>query len=312
MDFSGTVKSIALLMLLAARASSASPEPLSTCRPASLWLVSTRGLPCDLAESTVLDSLEYWQCRSGNWQPADADAFLRQAARGRLTYFVHGNWITSSDAFRMGAPVRDALSPDTGPSDTVVIWSWPAAQDSRHRLADVREKAGRSESHGWFLAEALKQVPTGGPVALVGYSYGARLITSALEFHEGASKSAPLSAVLMAAAVDDHWILPGHRHGATLGEVDRLLVLVNGQDPVLQRYRFLYGRRSGAQALGFVGLPCAGQFGHVEQWRVDGYVGRSHDWTRYIHSCPVAERVREFLSADEETLPTPPATETSK
>lgn len=297
MDFSGSVKAALLLVVAAYPARAASPQPAPTCRPAALWLISTRGLPCGLSDADALASLDYWRCGSDGWEPAQADDFQQQTQGGRLTYFVHGNWITSSQAFGMGAPVRDALSPDAAsPQDAVVIWSWPSAQDSRRRLADVREKAGRSEAQGRYLAAALRARAGERTVALVGYSYGARLITSALQHHgaEGGSR-APVTAVLMAAALDDHWLLPGHRHGDALSGIRRLLVLVNSQDPVLERYRYLYGRRSGAQALGYAGFPCAGEFPSVEQWRVDCYVGPSHDWGRYIHSCPVADRVREFI-----------------
>src|SRR5262249_41356073 len=162
----------------------------------------------------------------------------RQTTGGQLTFFVHGNWITSSDAFGMGRPVRDALSPSTAtPNDAVVIWSWPSAQDSRRRLADVREKAGRSEAQGRYLAATLDSLSNGGPVSLVGYSFGARLVTSALQYRsETTGPTLPVSAVLVAAALDDHWLLPGHYQGDALDGVDRLLVLINGQDPVLQRY----------------------------------------------------------------------------
>lgn len=303
MEFYGAILAV---WLLTAAAGTPSTPPAPSCP--QLWLVSTRGLGCGTPDSEIADRLEYWRHGESGWVPAESRDFRRQVARGSTSFFVHGNWVSEPDAFRMGPVIRQWLAGGAmSGRDAVVIWSWPAARDLRRPLLDVREKAARAESQGRFLARLVERLPQERPMALVGYSYGARLITSALQTAAQAERARPrLRAVLLAPALDDHWLLPGHRHGEAILQVDRMLILVNRQDPLLARYRFVYGRKSGAQALGFVGLPRRPEFGQVEQWRVDGYIGSTHDWTRYVHSCAVSERIRGFLS---ESPSNPPAVE---
>ena len=92
-----------------------------------------------------------------------------------------------------------------------------------------------------------------------------------------------MRAVLMAAAVDNDWLLPGHQHGLALTQVDRLLLLNNPCDNVLKRYRFLAPYRP--QALGYTGLARSRalepHWHKIKQVRI---CVRRHDWTSYVFS----------------------------
>ena len=91
---------------------------------------------------------------------------------------------------------------------------------------------------------------------------------------------APMRAVVIAAAVNSDWILPGSRHGEALALVDRMLVVYNSCDPVLKRYRLIADSRS-ATALGYTGLVCSDRLGEaaerIEQIDAAPWVGKTHD-----------------------------------
>ncbi len=105
--------------------------------------------------------------------------------------------------------------------------------------------------------------------------------------------------VLIAAAVDNDWILPGHCHGRALSVVDRLLLVNNGCDRILARYHWLYGRRSCAEALGYTGLVGGGQLGaelsKITQFDACCNVGTDHDWALYFGSPAVVGRIVPLL-----------------
>jgi hypothetical protein len=92
----------------------------------------------------------------------------------------------------------------------------------------------------------------------------------------------------MAGALDSSSLVPRGRNGRAISQVDRMLVMINPLDPVLTHYPLLAGLlHKGPPALGFTGFSVS-SLGHdrhkVAQWNVSGYVGKEHDWQRYIHS----------------------------
>jgi hypothetical protein len=173
-------------------------------------------------------------------------------------------------------------------------------------MEDARIKAVRSEAQGFYLAHLMDQVPPETPLGLVGYSYGARLGTAALHLLGGGRlvgnqlgerlhpERAPISAVLLAPAVNNDWLLPGRRHGLALEQVDRMLILYNSRDIVLKRYRFLDPSRP--QALGYTGMvwtPAA--TGRVTQVDVTSWLGRSHQAEDYLNTPALVRRMVRYL-----------------
>jgi hypothetical protein len=110
----------------------------------------------------------------------------------------------------------------------------------------------------------------------------------------GSPRAAPLRAVLVAAAEDYDWLLPGRAHGLALGQLDRALVTVNGNDPVLKRYPMMYSL-GGPQALGYAGPACPSWLGQerhkLELLNVTCSVGNSHSWDCYVASPCVLDRL---------------------
>jgi len=283
-----------------------------------LWLISTRAAPRFRPEPESFQRLKFWKLEDRcSWRPARL-AQLTDCSSGQLPtiLFVHGNRYTLSDAVRTGWVVYRFL--DRLPSDRpfrVVIWSWPADRVSRRLRRDLRVKAARSDAQSYYLAECLRRVDPRTPLNLIGYSYGARVITGALELLAGGEvagmrlagpvekRTGPIRAVLVAAAMDHDWLLPGHRHGSALDQVDRLLLTSNPRDPALRWYPLLYGR-GGPAALGFAGPLCPDRLGpnrhKIELLPVACAVGRNHRWQAYFCAWPLRQRLGWYSFLDDQ------------
>ena len=68
-----------------------------------------------------------------------------------------------------------------------VIFSWPSSKVSGGLLNDVRVKAARTGPAGCQLAWLIDQMPAETPLSLVGFSFGARIITGGLHVLAGGS-----------------------------------------------------------------------------------------------------------------------------
>ncbi len=159
-------------------------------------------------------------------------------------------------------------------------------------------KAGRTDIDGYYLAWFVDQLGPQVPVSLWGHSYGARISTGALHLLGGGTlagrqlsavnrpEQRQLQAALLASALDDDWLLQGHRHGQALPVVDGMLLVNNGCDRMLARYHWLYGRRCCQEALGYVGLAQGRLSGEqsekVSQVDACCYVGSEHLFANYL------------------------------
>ncbi|HEX5445259.1 MAG TPA: hypothetical protein VFW87_15580 [Pirellulales bacterium] len=279
-----------------------------------LWLVNTRRLPRAGRQSgkPLVPQIERYHT-DGAWSPATLTE-LNTAFDPRLAtvLLVHGNHTEESTAISKGLAAYRALtepSPDARPV-RLLIWSWPTDFIPGGVRRDARVKAEWAEDEAFYLAGFVAGLDPRESVTLVGYSFGARAISGALHLLGGGKLGkrpfataapfdrAPLRAVLLAAAVDDDWLLPGHRHGNALSAVERMVVTVNPQDRVLRWYRFLVPR-SHATALGSHGVVNRAALGRQAQKLVQlnahQAVGGQHGWTSYISSPEVVAQLRREL-----------------
>jgi hypothetical protein len=99
--------------------------------------------------------------------------------------------------------------------------------------------------------------------------------------------------VLIAAAIDNDWLLPGRRNGSALGQLEQVLVTHNPCDPVLRWYPFVYGKR-GPDALGYTGPACPKGLGpsrrKIELLNVACSVGKNHAYVNYLGSAALSAR----------------------
>ena len=107
------------------------------------------------------------------------------------------------------------------------------------------------------------------------------------------------SAVLIAAALDNDWLLPGRRNGLAPSQVDRMLNIINSCDRVLMRYHLLYGKRCPQEALGYTGLVGGYQLGadraKIEETDACCIVGPEHYWGLYFGAPSLVARMVPYV-----------------
>jgi hypothetical protein len=110
------------------------------------------------------------------------------------------------------------------------------------------------------------QIQAATPVTMIGYSFGARVITGALHTLAGGAlrgRSLPQPPVigghvgvgLVAPAIESTWLGPGGYHGRAVKNIAQLVLLYNRRDAVLKRY-WLIEKVRRETALGFSGPTC--------------------------------------------------------
>lgn len=285
----------------------------SDCRPMDqIWLVSTRHLGCPNGGPPRLEVKHAgsW-C---DWRPSTLDEFLSADSPGvRTVIYVHGNRMDSSDAVERGERVYRQFTRGLGPDVPLrlVVWSWPSTL-IHGPLKDVRAKAARTDSDAFYLGWFLSRLNPDTEVSLLGYSFGARVVTGALHVRAGGSSAGAAldpqdvmprrrtRVALTAGAMDRDFVYPGNQHGLALSQVDQMLVMYNSQDRVLKRYR-LIEQRDQAQALGYMGLEPS-RLGDLAQRikRVDANcaVGARHAESAYTSSPWVGNQLRAALLDD--------------
>lgn len=290
---------------LTSRAAAEDALPVAT----ELWSANTRTGGCD-------DPPKLSRCTEGEgWRKATLKEWKALPANVPTCVWIPGNNNTDADAKQQGRILLRRLSRYAPPERgiRVLVWSWPSARTDAGPLEDLRIKAARSDAEAKRLARFVGRWRPQGRVSFAGYSYGARIITGALDeladediakveqVSDASADEASLSAILMAPAMNNCWILPGNRHGEAVSQVDELLLLKNPIDRALKWYPVVaYGRvHSGPQALGYTGIPGISRLGDdaekVEQYNVSGIVGREHNALLYLQSSRIIERVAPYV-----------------
>jgi hypothetical protein len=279
------------------------PEPPGT----QVWLISTRSADACQPDRDETP-LGYWMhSESRQWHATTRDEFHASDSPGVPTiFYVHGNRVDWQESVNRGWLVCQLVKGQSrGQPFRFVIWSWPA-DEVQGQLRDVRVKAARADFESYYLASVLDRIHPDVPLTLIGFSFGARPITGAMHLLAGGDLAGVrldaraeaagrrVRAMLLAAAADSDWMLPGHEHGIALTQLEKVFLTVNCSDRVLKRYHWLY-RCSDPQALGWAGPACPSCLGpwlaKLEMSDVSGSVGRQHDFYRYMQSRAVVSRL---------------------
>ncbi|MBN2580790.1 MAG: hypothetical protein JXB10_17525 [Pirellulales bacterium] len=297
-----TVLAFLLLLCPAVGLSHNNPFPPAEEETSEAWLLSTRCATLCGDLETGKTRIRYWRrgpdCR---WEPAEAESFYKERSDARPTVFVvHGNRVSAGEDVNFAWPIyRHLKKCSEGRPFRLAIWSWPSDRISRRNRPDAQTKACYSDAQSYYLADSLRRLNPAAPVSLVGYSFGARIITGGLhllaggrlagrqlpgaeENPESPARPAPVHAFLVAGALDCHWLSPGQRNGLALSQVQTMWITCNGCDPVLRWYPRLYGR-GGPEALGYVGPACLADPEKVDLVDVSCSVGKEHRWEGYLY-----------------------------
>lgn len=279
----------------------------STCYEGDqLVVVSTRNYPSSVGCTLDFESLVAYAIDTTGPVRVGKTDLLQNNRFAETWVFVHGNQITPQMAIDRGAKVYRNLRAKSVNDMPIqfVIWSWPSERTG-NRIADARIKAKRTDAESFYLGSYLAEIASNGPVSLIGYSFGARVVSGGLHLNAGGSLCGyylpqasvpvePYRVVFLAAAVENDGLLDGGRYQNALAHTNRLLLQNNSKDKAL-RFFWVTGR-SRPTALGHSGLCCAPQHCQVRQYDWAEVVKNDHSVWQYMDRDIILRRSVDTIS----------------
>lgn len=288
-------------------------DPPAPPQADEILLISTRKLGTKCDPNRMDRELDCWRLTfdaagQPTWVAYDWHNLQFPANAQRQTVlYVHGNRVSEGVDAAEGMAVYQSLigARPSGLPLRYIIWSWPSSQIPG-LIKDYQVKAVRTNPVAWQLAWFLDQLPAETPVAMMGYSYGARAVSGATHLLGGGSLGTlklaerlhpnrpPVRTALMAAAFDADWLQPGEVHEKALSQVERMVVVTNKQDPAMKFFK-LSTKNSRVDALGLAGIPQIEKLGsagkRIQYIDVTHEVGRSHIIYDYLADTPKMNRM---------------------
>ncbi|MBL8826801.1 MAG: alpha/beta hydrolase, partial [Planctomycetaceae bacterium] len=254
-----------------------SPSETSASCPGclkSFWLVNTRCLPTVGCCSSAPFTPQVAICTCGQGcAPATLDDLLAEDSSDWFTvFFVHGNLTSYQDSIDLGHQLRAQLPERvcSGQPVRLIVWTWPSDSDVGRLRDDTALAGSRAATESYYLGRFATMLHVDQRMLVIGYSFGARITTGTLHLLAGcplggrhlADQHAPsndlqaprMRAVLLAAAIDVDWLIPGHFHGAAMVPVERMAITINPRDLALKKYR-MAEKRNAPEPIGKVGPP---------------------------------------------------------
>jgi len=251
-------------------------------------------------------------------------AFNASLAPGTpVCFVVHGSFTDWNSMFTDCVPLFSWIR-SAAPSRAmnVVFYTWPSAGPLTYEPhIDVAVLGKRASFNGVYLGDLIARVPPGHPICIIGHSHGARMTAAALHLLGGGEVEGThltnfpppdqrIRAVLVAGALDHHWMDPGQRFGLALCRTECLMYLRNDHDIVLTFYplRKIFSRR----ALGESGLTRRDheRLGYlnskVVELDVTNMVQLGHVWNHYYTHPELASAIEPFVYFDDGPRFVPP------
>lgn len=310
----------------AAAPEAGSPPPTSPL-PASCgvryWIVSSRCAPQDVCRAGCGPLHVYERGCDGRLRPGSLAALQAQLLPGApIAIFLHGAYVDWEDNLkdaeatcgwiRCACPHRPL---------NIIFYTWPSDQ-TRVLLAgcELKQLGWTAEVNSFYVAALLACLPPDHPVCLIGHSFGARMALATVQLIAGGSVqgrrlgySVPprrVRVVLVAAAVDHHWLNDCQRYDLAACYAEGILNLYNRQDCALKLYPLL--RLFSRRALGSIGQTqidrnrqqCAAK---IQDCNVTGLVGRGHFWPNYYCSPQIAALLAPWVYFPDLPVTCPPA-----
>ena len=268
-----------------------------------LWLISSRRLTSNVCRANLDNpafSVYRMNCRGSQIHSSLDDYFHTIGQHRPVVVYVHGNRLDADGAIKRSFNIYQSIRKRrcSGPIDWVVF-SWPSAKQGR-LIHDFREKAERTDAQGLYLGWLLrKHAESSLRTGLIGYSFGARIVTGALHAMAGGCLDgrrlpgseiigANFDAGLIAPALESHWMEHRGYHGKATKNLDHLVLLFNRRDAILKRY-WLLDRVRSSVALGYsgpqaFGLRADGSKLSVRARDCARFMGLRHDEVDYYSS----------------------------
>ncbi|WP_197530468.1 alpha/beta hydrolase [Bythopirellula polymerisocia] len=301
---------LALFLLLGRDALAAPPIAPPPAPPVAdeILLISTRqmGTTCDpnrMEREMDCRRLTFDADGLPTWMTYDWHNLQNPSTGTRKTViYVHGNRVELGNDVAEGMAVYESLvgARRSGEPLRYIIWSWPSEQIPG-LIKDYKVKAKRTNEVAWQLAWFVDQLPADMPLALMGYSYGARTVSGTMHLLGGGHlnelrftsrrhpERSPARVALVAAAFDADWVVPGEVHERALTQIEQMVVVTNRLDPAMRFFR-LSTKHSRVDAMGLAGVDHREKLGtalnRIRTIDVTHEVGRSHVIYDYLADEP--------------------------
>jgi hypothetical protein len=259
----------------------------------------------------------YYRGNDGATQLLNREAFHASLAPGTpVLIVVHGSFTNWKWLCQDCGPVYRWIR-NAAPSRplAVIFYTWPSSAPIVYEPhLDVAILGMRATFNAVYLADLVARLPAGHPICIMGHSHGARMTAAALHLLAGGEvddthltylppPDQRIRGVLVAGALDHHWLDPGQRYGMALCRAECLLYLRNDHDMVLSIYpmRRLFSRR----ALGESGLTKRDheRLGYlnskVVQVDVTQIIQTGHMWNNYYVHPEIAAAIEPFVYFDD-------------
>jgi hypothetical protein len=277
------------------------------------WIASSWHCRQTAPQGCACGDLDFYHVGCSGTQLLNRASFAASLAPGvPVCVVVHGSFTNWKGLCDDCAPVlRWIHSGAPGRPLHVLFYTWPSDGGITYAPhIDVAILGTRASFNSIYLAELVARIPPGHPVCLIGHSHGSRMVAAALHVLGGgevdgvrltwpAPPTLRVRAVLLAGALDHHWLDPGQRFEMALCRTECLLVLRNDHDIVLTFYplRKPFSKR----ALGERGLsnrdirrlgPLSSKVAVLD---VNSLVQSGHVWQHY-YVCPqIAGAVAPYI-----------------
>ena len=240
----------------------------------------------------------YCQTLENNaWRVADVKEFYAGDSADRSTViWAHGFKTDMTGAAESGCSFRntiDAARAAAGSSRAyrLVIWKWSSERSAGRLRIDAQMKGRIADAEGRRLANFIGGMNASNNVSLVGFSFGARVVGSALQCLATApstymtNRTGRVSLVLASSACDYGAFDWNYANGAAIPAY--VLNIYNPADFALRYYPFISDTGSQAQGVyPITGSAFTGAVGSAFNINVSGAVGKEHCFTDEIQAVP--------------------------
>ena len=264
-----------------------------------IWLVDTRTASWNYANEQEFGKIQYFRLVQNRWERSNAATFFEtQDPQTPLVVYTPGYTSTMSDTVEIGLGLTRLYEPDK--THRTVLWHWPSEKNSLCLGPDIRGKIPVARASGEYQAMFLQRLKPESKVALLGFSFGNRVICDAVSKLEVENPTQlRIRLVLTAAATDRIWLADHSRHGEVPKIAEKILILYNPLDRALKFYPLLYQGNYAPDALGRFGPPMQKilpEFrDRIEAINVQGYVGPKHRTVYHLETRAFRSRVNDYL-----------------
>ena len=240
----------------------------------------------------------YCQTLENNaWRVADVKEFYAGDSADRSTViWAHGFKTDMTGAAESGCSFRNTIDAARAAAGStrayrLVIWKWSSERGAGRLRIDAQMKGRIADAEGRRLANFIGGMNASNNVSLVGFSFGARVVGSALQCLATVpstymtNRTGRVSLVLASSACDYGAFDWNYANGAAIPAY--VLNIYNPADFALRYYPFISDTGSQAQGVyPITGSAFTGAVGSAFNINVSGAVGKEHSFTDEIQAVP--------------------------